>query len=68
MCVIRKMETQMCVCVFFFFVGIMLKKLKMTGPEIRKALLTLDDTKLTVDDLKNISRVLPTKDEVSRGN
>lgn len=46
----------------------MLKKLKMTGPEIRKALLTLDDTKLTVDDLKNISRVLPTKDEVSRGN
>lgn len=37
----------------------------MDYPQIRKALLEVDDNKLSVDDLKAISKQLPTKDEAS---
>lgn len=37
----------------------------MNYPQIRKALLELDDHRLSVDDLRAISKQLPTKDEVS---
>lgn len=42
----------------------MLSRIKMGFPDIRKALLDLDDEKLSFDDLKAISRQLPTSDEV----
>jgi hypothetical protein len=38
----------------------------MGFPDIRKALLTLDDQALSIDDLKAISKQLPTPEEVSR--
>lgn len=44
--------------------AIMLSRIKMSFPDIRKALLDLDDEKLSFDDLKAISRQLPTSDEV----
>lgn len=44
--------------------AIMLSRIKMGFPDIRKALLDLDDEKLSFDDLKAISRQLPTSDEV----
>lgn len=37
----------------------------MEYPAIRKALLELDDTKLSFDDLKAISRQVPTPEEVN---
>lgn len=42
----------------------MLARIKLTFPEIRRALLELDDTKLSFDDLKAISKQLPTLEEV----
>lgn len=47
------------------FLGVLLSRIKLGPPEIRKALVEVDDTKLTVDDLKAISRSLPTSEEVS---
>jgi diaphanous 1 len=42
----------------------MLSRIKLDLPEIRKALLDIDDEKLPVDDLKAIGRQLPTSEEV----
>jgi diaphanous 1 len=42
----------------------MLSRIKMGFPEIRKALLDVDDHRLSIDDLKAISKQLPTPDEV----
>jgi hypothetical protein len=45
--------------------AIMLSRIKMGFPDIRKALLNLDDQALSIEDLKAISKQLPTPDEVS---
>jgi len=42
----------------------MLSRIKLDLEEIRRALLDVDDSKLTPDDLRAISRQLPTPDEV----
>ncbi len=42
----------------------MLSRIKMDYPEIRRALLEIDDGKLSFDDLKALSRQLPTSEEV----
>jgi diaphanous 1 len=42
----------------------MLSRIKMEYPEIRRALLEIDDEKLSIDDLKAISKQLPTSEEV----
>ena len=42
----------------------MLSRIKIGLPEIRKALLDLNDQTLAVDDLRSISRQLPTSEEV----
>ena len=44
--------------------GIMLMRIKLGLPEIRKALLDLNDQSLSVDELRAISRQLPTPEEV----
>ena len=44
----------------------MLARIKLDLPALRKAILELDDEKLSVDELKAISRQLPTTDEVRR--
>lgn len=49
---------------YFHASAIMLSRIKLGFPEIRKALLDVDDRKLSVDDLKAISRQLPTSEEV----
>ncbi|KZT71430.1 FH2-domain-containing protein [Daedalea quercina L-15889] len=47
-------------------IAIMLSGIKRELPEIRLALLTLDDSKLSIDDLRAISRQLPTAEEIAR--
>ena len=42
----------------------MLSRIKMDYPEIRRALLEIDDGRLSFDDLKALSRQLPTSEEV----
>jgi len=42
----------------------MLSRIKLGFPEIRKALLDIDDQRLSIDDLIAISKQLPTLDEV----
>jgi len=42
----------------------MLSRIKLDLEEIRRALLDVDDSKLTPDDLRAISRQLPTPEEV----
>ena len=42
----------------------MLSRIKLPLPEIRRALLELDDDLLSVDDLKAIGKQLPTTEEV----
>ena len=42
----------------------MLSRIKFGLEDIRKALLDVDDSKLTPDDLRSISRQLPTPEEV----
>lgn len=42
----------------------MLARIKLPFPEIRLALLRVDDKALTVDELKAISKHIPTADEV----
>ena len=42
----------------------MLSRIKLNLEEIRRALLDVDDSKLTPDDLRAISRQLPTSEEV----
>ncbi|KAI0776213.1 FH2-domain-containing protein [Trametes elegans] len=46
--------------------AIMLSRIKIGLSEIRRALLELDDSKLSVDDLRAIGRQLPTSEEVTR--
>lgn len=45
---------------------IMLSRMKLSLPEIKRALLTVDDLLLSVDDLKAIARQIPTADEAKR--
>ncbi|CCM00171.1 uncharacterized protein FIBRA_02199 [Fibroporia radiculosa] len=47
-------------------IAIMLSRIKLSLPEIRTALLVIDDSKLSVDDLRAIGRQLPTAEEVTR--
>ena len=42
----------------------MLSRIKLNLEEIRRALLDVDDSKLTPDELRAISRQLPTPEEV----
>lgn len=44
--------------------AIMLSRIKIGLPEIRRALLELDDMKLSIDDLRAIGKQLPTSEEV----
>lgn len=44
--------------------AIMLSRIKLGYPEIRKALLDIDDRGLSIDDLIAISKQLPTSEEV----
>jgi diaphanous 1 len=46
----------------------MLSRIKLGFPELRRALLGLDDQELSVDDLRAISKQLPTSEEVSDSN
>ncbi|TCD69991.1 hypothetical protein EIP91_005241 [Steccherinum ochraceum] len=47
-------------------VAIMLSRIKLSLPDIRRALLELDDIKLSTDDLKAIGKQLPTTEEIAR--
>ncbi|EMD40584.1 hypothetical protein CERSUDRAFT_102967 [Gelatoporia subvermispora B] len=47
-------------------VAIMLSRIKLSLPGIRSALLQLDDEILSVDDLRAISKQLPTSEEITR--
>jgi diaphanous 1 len=47
-------------------IAIMLSRIKLTFPEIKKCILELNDEKLSVDDLRAISKHLPTGEEVTR--
>lgn len=42
----------------------MLSRIKLDLEDIKRALLVMDDNKLTLDDLRAISRQLPTSEEV----
>lgn len=42
----------------------MLSRIKLSLPDIRRALLELDDIKLSIDDLRAIGKQLPTAEEV----
>lgn len=44
----------------------MLARFKLDLPSIRKAILELDDEKLSMDELRAISKQLPTTEEVRR--
>lgn len=46
--------------------AIMLARIKMSLPDIRNAIVELDDNKLGIDDLRAMTRYLPTPDEVAR--
>lgn len=43
---------------------IMLSRIRLSLPDIRQALLTIDDTLLSVDDLKAIAKHVPSSEEV----
>ena len=54
-------------CVYaetIFITAIMLSRIKLGYPEIRRSLLDIDDQALSIDDLIAISKQLPTSDEV----
>ena len=44
----------------------MLARIKLSKSEIRQALLEVDDNRLSTDDLRAISRQLPTQEEINR--
>jgi len=46
----------------------MLSRIKLNLEEIRRALLDVDDNKLTQDELRAISRQLPTPEEVGNAH
>lgn len=58
------MNLHLCEINLYSLVAIMLSRIKVSFTEIREALLALDDEKLTVDNLKAISKHLPTAEEV----
>ncbi|PVF96346.1 FH2-domain-containing protein [Serendipita vermifera] len=47
-------------------IAIMLSRIKLSNGEIRQSLLEIDDSKLSTDDLKAISKQLPTQEELGR--
>ncbi|PPQ68279.1 hypothetical protein CVT26_006195 [Gymnopilus dilepis] len=47
-------------------IAIMLSRIKLDYPQIRRTILEIDDAKLSVDDLKAIAKQLPTPDEIER--
>lgn len=47
-------------------IGIMLSRIKLTFPDITKCILEINDEKLSVEDLRAISKQLPTIEEVVR--
>ncbi|KAJ7490264.1 hypothetical protein B0H11DRAFT_2009814 [Mycena galericulata] len=47
-------------------IGIMLSRFKMALPDIKNALLELDDDRLTVEDLEAIGQYSPTLEEIGR--
>ena len=44
----------------------MLSRIKMDYPQIRKCIVEIDDERLSIDDLKALSKQLPTSEEVCR--
>ena len=48
------------------WIAIMLSRFKIEYSAIRKALLDLDDSVLSIDELKAISKQLPTTEEVCK--
>lgn len=50
--------------VILIVLAIMLSRIKLNLEEIRRALLDVDDKKLTPDELRAISKQLPTPEEV----
>jgi hypothetical protein len=49
---------------WLYSIAIMLSRIKLSPSEIRRAILTVDDRALSLDDLKAIFRHLPTPEEV----
>lgn len=47
-------------------IAIMLSRIKLSNQDIRRALSSVDDSKLSVDDLQAIARQLPTNEEATR--
>ncbi len=48
----------------FFFIAIMLSRMKMSNEEIRLAIELLDGSKFNIEDLKTMQKNAPTSDEV----
>ena len=44
----------------------MLSRIKMDYPQIRKSIVEIDDQRLSIDDLRALSKQLPTSEEVCR--
>jgi hypothetical protein len=44
--------------------AIMLSRIKMDYPQIRKSIVEVDDERLSIDDLKALNKQLPTSEEV----
>ena len=47
-------------------IGIMLSRIKLTFPDIKRCILEINDEKLSVEDLRAISKQLPTTEEIVR--
>ncbi|KZV82357.1 FH2-domain-containing protein [Exidia glandulosa HHB12029] len=47
-------------------VAIMLSRIKLSFPDLRRALLEIDDVRLSMDDLRAIGKHLPSNDEIAR--
>ena len=48
----------------YYRLAIMLSRIKMDYPQIRKSIVEIDDERLSIDDLKALSKQLPTSEEV----
>lgn len=60
------LEPRSDVVLIFWVAAIMLSRFKIGYSAIRQALLDLDDSIFLIDDLKAISKQLPTTDEVRK--
>ena len=60
------LEPRSDVVLIFWAAAIMLSRFKIGYSAIRQALLDLDDSIFLIDDLKAISKQLPTTDEVRK--